>query len=166
MANFHSILHASLSEFKKHNGSFIEKYSKNKAFAQLYCKTLSNGPVVAIRVNLAILAEHQLAVIYPRTDGMTQYQFTVETNNNEHNYDFKNMKLSDIEPLRTSMTEIRKSMDFGSPYYKALEEIYALHTPAEIERNYILFAIKDGKPVLLFRQASGCSCWFDAICSG
>ena len=74
------------------------------------------------------------------------------------------MKLSDIEPLKIFMTEIRKSMDSVSPYYKVLEEIYALYSARQIERSYILFAIKDGKPVLLFKQASEySSCLYDFV---
>ena len=123
--------------FEEQKNLCMEKYTINKNFAKLFCKTLANATSVAAKLNLEILAEHQLAVIHPKTAADTHFHFTIVTDGDEHNYDFENIKLGDIELLRTLMEEIGKKMH-DCLYYRTLDGVFAHHPGWQIQKNYIL----------------------------
>lgn len=131
--------------FHRGKGLFIETCPENDTFARMFRQTLTNGLTLPVRINLAILAKHQLVALQPRKFNRKHFQLTVKTSNNEHNYDFENMKLGNTQLPRTYIEKIRDNMHLLSPYYKALEEIYAEYTMSHIDKGGILFTIKDQK---------------------
>lgn len=99
-----------------------------------------------LRLNIEILQDHRLAQIM----SSKSFIFTVRSQNDAHDYNF-NVRLGNMDLIKSNLEVIMRSFQPSTKYYKALEEIYRASRNGVTD---IFYAVKDGSSlVFAFKQA-------------
>ena len=141
--------------FKKRRQHFEAAYPKNKPFATIVAKIVTSGHNLYGRMNIAAFADRGLAHLLTNKNGQPLYWIKLQTVDNQHSYDFANMRLGKINLVRKMIDKVQNS--FGkNKYFNALERIICKLYMTPEHTGKINFVVKDAKPAFAFLEACKC----------
>ena len=102
--------------YATHKKKFEKAYPENPQLGRNVCQMVTNGLYTIHRLNKRVLADADLIEEYEGD----HYMFTIETYENRHNYDLKNIKLGNLRLLTKVIVDVAQGLA-PVPFIKCLK---------------------------------------------